>query len=322
MSEQRVVGFTTADIMFAAANAGPGGRVIVDQPGQYDIDALTVLEPDQTWLIDNRRAVLKRTATSAAALALDVKAPGFRIRGGTIDANRTNTVAPGWIIGAFNFDLDAEDIVLKGAAAWGVAVSDASLRMERVKVLDTKNASVIYTTGTGSGREGPQINACLFDRSGEDPNTMASGGVLIQDTRHTSEFVLYPRFTNNRILMPATYAHDSVGLEMLFSQRAIIANNIIIGGRIGVTWAGGLGHVYGNTFQLQSSYAIELGSHDSIIENNSGTGYYMPVKPENAGITVNPVVRDDIIVCNRFPGFAAPILIGSGATLKANWANV
>lgn len=296
-----VAGFTTADIHAAAQSAGAGGEVIFPA-GTYASAGLKVQYADQTWIGTRQgRTIIKRTDTTLEN-ALDVEADGFRLRSMTIDGNRA--VNPNVAVGvqSTGFSVDMRDFDLVGASHWGISVSDADLILRDGAIRKTGQAGVFWRiTSNGSAMAGPDIDRVNVSRS--DPNDyIGAGGFHIQSL-HATARIAGTSIQNCKVTLPQGAAYSAVGIEVWNADRALVSDDEVIGGRIGVSFGGAsFGVIQGNRLSKCFNYHIELanGSANNAVTGNTiqGTGTSSGI--ENSGQSNwNRIGGNTIFACKK-----------------------
>lgn len=316
-----VLGFTEVDINTAQIAAGAYGTVYFPG-GIYPVDHLKSLFPYQTWVME-RNTVLLRSSTTVNSL-LELTVPGLHIKGGILDGNRANNSNLGCGIVAFvdGCDLTLDEVIIQNTNYYGIAIDNNQLIMRNCTIKDTSQVQVIWRTNA-VGRKAPQLYSCVFDRSRENPATMAGGLVFFQALVLNSYSVVEPRAVNCDFLNPIGNGYDTGGFCIYGAQRGFINGCRFVGGRILMSLADSEGYVISdNSFASSADYAIEMvNCSDFMVHSNFITGYSPAPNPSLYGIEVNPSCHGQVkVYCNCVRGFTLPIHDG-GNKITAAWSN-
>jgi hypothetical protein len=288
----------TSDMHDARDAAIAAGQPLYIPFGTYIVDELTIYNCD---VICDPQAIIKTKAGASIAVLL---VGSTHWRGGIIDGNR-GSVSSGYGMGIFGSYVTVEGATFHDVD--GPAIQMGGGYVQRVCdnfITECGSGIYLHPVGTDSDSVGVTIEGNFIDLQSEGAGTYDGIGVAPDGY---SVFGL--QILSNHIYLPnAPDASGPLCIELFaallgagnYFERAVVANNTLVGGGMGISNQTNYSTFKGNTICAAGNYGIEAGGNYNTWQGNvvDGAQFNTTTPQTNTGIILSDSTGGSVVSGN------------------------
>lgn len=253
-----------------AISAASAGSTVYFPNGTYLTSTITISKK-LNIVLDSGATIKAISGLNAALIAFNSSSTGSTLSGfGKIDGNGSTFSSGGASLGVIT--VSARDIILQdfnviNPYARGINIWAGGCTVNGVKVYNSPQISIMAEAASANETDISILN-CLIDKTGLLNSAVLDGGIKVHSDGSGLFSFTRIKIGNNTVLFPSGVTDtDSIGIEVWAANSstradyAVIANNIISGGYMGISVSlGNHASVTNNIVTNAQNYGIELAS--------------------------------------------------------------